>query len=141
MKIAINGCYGGFHLSLAALYWLATNSESFLEDCTPIAGWFQGEKQIHKVIAHPDLKDLWVYVGRWDNETYVYQDKVLSPYHYRDDHRNDPDLIRCIETLGDAACSGGHSKIKLVEIPDDVDWVIEEYDGMEWVAEKHRCWS
>ena len=27
-----------------------------------------------------------------------------------------------------------------VEIPDDVEWQIEEYDGSEWIAEKHRIW-
>ena len=27
-----------------------------------------------------------------------------------------------------------------VSIPDDVEWQIEEYDGMEWVAEAHRTW-
>jgi len=29
---------------------------------------------------------------------------------------------------------------KVVEIPDDIEFVIEEYDGIEWVAEKHRVW-
>jgi hypothetical protein len=30
--------------------------------------------------------------------------------------------------------------LKIVEIPDDVDWIIQEYDGTEWVAERHRTW-
>ena len=33
------------------------------------------------------------------------------------------------------------STLKIIEIPDDVDWIIEEYDGNEWVAEKHRTWG
>ena len=28
----------------------------------------------------------------------------------------------------------------IVEIPDGVEWEIEEYDGDEWVSEKHRKW-
>jgi hypothetical protein len=28
-----------------------------------------------------------------------------------------------------------------VDIPDDVNWYIEEYDGNEHVAERHRTWS
>lgn len=28
----------------------------------------------------------------------------------------------------------------LEDIPDDVEWEIEEYDGLEWVSEKHRTW-
>ena len=27
-----------------------------------------------------------------------------------------------------------------VEIPDDVEWQIEEYDGTEHISEKHRTW-
>lgn len=37
--------------------------------------------------------------------------------------------------------SGGFASLKIVEIPDDVEWEICEYDGLEWVAEKHRKWS
>lgn len=53
--------------------------------------------------------------------------------------RTDPKLIECIETLG-AEANKYYANIKIVEIPDDVDWEIEEYDGIEWVAEKHRTW-
>jgi hypothetical protein len=28
-----------------------------------------------------------------------------------------------------------------VDIPDDVKWQIEEYDGNEWIAESHRTWG
>jgi len=27
-----------------------------------------------------------------------------------------------------------------VEVPDDVDWYVEEYDGLEHIAERHRTW-
>lgn len=38
--------------------------------------------------------------------------------------------------------SGGtFSNLLVVEVPDDVDWVISEYDGIEWVSEKHRTWE
>jgi hypothetical protein len=36
---------------------------------------------------------------------------------------------------------GVHAELKVVDVPDDVDWEIGEYDGTEWVAEKHRTWS
>jgi hypothetical protein len=53
--------------------------------------------------------------------------------------RNDPKLVDCVERLGKAS-GGCFSSLKVVEIPDDVEWTIEEYDGSEWVAEKHRTW-
>jgi hypothetical protein len=33
-----------------------------------------------------------------------------------------------------------YSELEVIEIPDDVQWEIGEYDGLEWVAEKHRVW-
>lgn len=58
----------------------------------------------------------------------------------RDIPRDDPHLLQVIEELGESA-DGRCAKLKIVEIPADVEWAIEEYDGMEWVAEVHRTWS
>lgn len=54
--------------------------------------------------------------------------------------RDDENLIRVVEELEDASY-GEFAKLKVVEIPDDVEWEISEYDGVEWVAEKHRKWN
>jgi hypothetical protein len=32
------------------------------------------------------------------------------------------------------------AELEVVEIPDDVEWIIVDYDGMEHIAEKHRTW-
>jgi len=53
--------------------------------------------------------------------------------------RNDPKLIKIVEESGQKA-GGPLSSLKVVEIPDGVNWVLEEYDGAEWVAEAHRTW-
>lgn len=55
------------------------------------------------------------------------------------DDRSDPILIQVLEELRHEA-NGECSEIEIVEIPDDVDYIIEEYDGKEWVAEQHRTW-
>jgi hypothetical protein len=54
--------------------------------------------------------------------------------------RDDPVLVQIIEQLGDSA-GDSYSSLKIVEIPDGVKWRISEYDGVEWVAEKHRTWQ
>lgn len=56
-----------------------------------------------------------------------------------DEARADPLLVAAIEELGDAA-NGEVARLDVVEVPDDVSWQIEEYDGQEWIAEKHRTW-
>lgn len=53
--------------------------------------------------------------------------------------RNDPILVEIVEQLGEAA-DGDFAELKVIEIPDDVQWTVEEYDGAEWIAEKHRTW-
>ena len=53
--------------------------------------------------------------------------------------RDDPALVQVVEQLGDEA-NGLCSNLVVVEIPDDVKWVIEEYDGIEHIAEVHRTW-
>ena len=60
--------------------------------------------------------------------------------NYWDIPRDCPHLVAMIEEQG-TAINGAYSSLKIVEVPDDVEWEIAEYDGNEWVAEKHRTWS
>lgn len=61
-------------------------------------------------------------------------------FYDRDIPRDDPYLIKIVKEMGMTA-NGRHSNLKIVEIPGDVDWLIQEYDGAEWIAERHRTWS
>jgi hypothetical protein len=58
----------------------------------------------------------------------------------RDLKRDDPILVAVVEEDAERA-SAKFAALKVVEIPDDVEWEIDEYDGAEWVSEKHRRWS
>jgi len=53
--------------------------------------------------------------------------------------RDDAVLVDIVERMG-ADANGPFSELKIVDVPDDVNWYIEEYDGCEWVAERHRTW-
>ena len=61
-------------------------------------------------------------------------------FYDRDIPRDDPYLVKIVRELGMGA-NGSHANLKIIEIPGDVEWTVEEYDGVEWVAEKHRTWS
>jgi hypothetical protein len=66
---------------------------------------------------------------------------ITDPNFYsRSIPRDDAHLIAVVELMGSAA-DGEYADLKIVEIPDDVNWYIEEYDGCEWVAERHRTWE
>lgn len=54
--------------------------------------------------------------------------------------RTDPLLIEAVEILGDKA-NGECASLSVVEIPDDIEYDIEDYDGYEHIAERHRTWG
>ena len=54
--------------------------------------------------------------------------------------RDDEHLIAVVELMG-AEASNKYSDMKIVDVPDDVNWYVEEDDGKEWVAERHRTWE
>ena len=60
-------------------------------------------------------------------------------WYDREIPRDDPYLIKIVRDLGMGA-NGAHASLKIIELPPDVEWEVEEYDGNEWVAEKHRTW-
>jgi len=64
-------------------------------------------------------------------------------FEYYNLHRDDPVLISMIEELGVEFVGADRpgTKLRVVEVPDGVLWDVCEYDGLEWVAEKHRVWE
>lgn len=55
--------------------------------------------------------------------------------------RENPILIQVVKELGVEAASGTFCKLKIIEIPDGIEWLIQDHDGYEYVAEAHRTWS
>lgn len=62
-----------------------------------------------------------------------------SDFDHYDLDRDDPVMVSIVEELGSKA-NDKFAQLKVVEIPDDVEWRIMEYGGVEYVAEKHRTW-
>jgi hypothetical protein len=112
MKVVINCEFGGYGLSEAAIKRYAE-----------LAG-------INLVTE----KSAW-------GSSYYYKDYVSNNTFFSDYNipRNDPALVQVIEELGEDA-NGPSSFLKVVEVPDTVEWMIQDYDGVEWVAEVHRTW-
>ena len=117
MKVVINCDFGGFGLSDQAF-------EMFMD-----------RKQIkwEKVINKYGDSD-YFHAGHVDDQEYY-----LSHYDLIES-RSDPDLIAVVEELGVYA-NGRYAELKIVEIPDDIKWHIEDYDGRECIAEDHRRWE
>ena len=65
--------------------------------------------------------------------------KIWTTYSLKE-YRCDPDLVAIVREQGKEA-SGHCANLKIVEIPSDVHWYVEEYDGLESIHEEHRIWS
>lgn len=132
MKIVINRCFGGFSLSDEAYEEYAKlkgiqiykSREKF---CGSHTFYLVPEDECHQIYeADKKIKNY-----KRSNEL------VLSN---RDIERTDPFLIAVVESLKEKA-NGMCAKLGVVEIPDDIEWEITEYDGYEKVEEIHRSWS
>jgi hypothetical protein len=54
--------------------------------------------------------------------------------------RDDEQLVRVVEELREEA-NGHCAELKVVAIPDDVQWIIAEANDGERVTEVHRTWN
>lgn len=62
--------------------------------------------------------------------------RIFPHYNF---NREDTNLVAVVKELGERA-NGKRASLRIVNIPDDVKWTIEEYDGKEWVEEVARRW-
>jgi len=65
---------------------------------------------------------------RWDDYGFEYEAD-----------RTNPKLVQVVEELGKAA-NGRGANLKVVQIPDGIEYDLENYDGFETAHEKHRSW-
>lgn len=134
-KVVINTCYGGFGISPEAALWLF---ERGMMGITYKVSEYYGENDFQD-----DIRKWKKYL--LDKSEGSFGIVVFSPdeqfvLNTRPEKRDDPLLIECVETLGERAFAA-LSELKIVSIPADVEFEIEEYDGREWIAEKHRTWA
>lgn len=135
MKIVINRCFGGFALSEQAMHAYAARKGMKLypeKDGCITTYWTvprnQRPREIDWQAATPEERQA-------HNEAYS---KAIL--YDRDIERDDPDLVAVVEVLGSEQASDRYADLRVVEIPDDVEYEISEYDGNEHIAEKHRTW-
>jgi hypothetical protein len=112
MKLVVNKKYGGFGLS----------DEAVLLYCKL--------KGINVVSEYNNSCTLFYIDGIKDNDHFFYYDDI---------NRSDPILIQVVEELGEKV-NDRFSCLKIIEIPDDIEYYISDYDGIETVREKHNSW-
>lgn len=140
MKVVINTLYGGFSLSHeGVLAYAARKGITLYPEKNEVFGYWD-YWTVPKKDRLPDVSgEKWHVMTFEERKAYNEQYK-REHLDNREIPRDDPDLVAVVEELG-AKADGFCAELKVVEIPDGVEWQIEEYDGKEWVAEKHRTWG
>lgn len=142
MKVVINRCFGGFGLSALAEDELIGKC-SHIELVEPIEYYGgPGSKyyEVNKECLSPDRwRESYERDLRGEGLARFYDGKVISDNHRDEANRSCSALVGVVERLG-AAASGKFAHLKVVEVPDGVEFEISEYDGIEHIAEAHRTW-
>lgn len=138
MKVVKNNCYGGFGLSPLAIleYAKLKGIDLFMYKRQFDYKTF---KKVHNL---EDIKNSTFgpdYSTKDWGETCTDEEINESYFSIFDIKRDDKALVEVVEKLGDNA-NGYFSNLKVVEIPDDIEWEIDDYDGLETIHEKHRSW-
>ena len=142
MEIVINNCFGGFSLSNLAL-------KKYVESKGMKAYFYEKVSFNEKYIKVPyDKNGIITYCVSEDlgdtinhKEFMAWIEKNKDKYFSASDiDRTDKDLIKIIKELGSKKASGRCACLKIIKVPNDVNWEIDDYDGIETVQEKHRSW-
>lgn len=138
MKVVVNRCFGGFGLSDKAIEMVLNrkNLGCFRYEQTKyeyrdgIDEYTRCDVFNGSIFTIYSTEDLGKKINKCPSESYWYCGDLK---------RDDADLIAVVEELGEEA-NGWASELKVVEIPDDVAWEIDDYDGIETIHEVHRSW-
>ena len=141
-KVVINGCFGGFSLSKEGMkrYCEIKNIPHWIEDDKQFKSmglftcWIVPENERIESKSAEQFYAMDMDARQEYNITYSQQ--YISCHEIP---RDDEALVQLVEENAELA-SGRCADLRVVEIPDDVQWEIEEYDGSEHIAEVHRTW-
>lgn len=138
MKIILNKCFGGFSVSKEAILLYAKKKGYEIFAYGRCYGSSHNLRKIDP--QHSEcpvdlfvIKDYGKYVEGdtpWEEENVLY---------INSDYRADETLIEVVEELGEKA-NGRFAELKVVEIPDGLDYVIDDYDGIETLHERVQEW-
>lgn len=157
MKVVINKKYYGITFSAKAIKKLVDINSSLVQKMNSKTFWGTEDDGSIVLPSIDWVSDLERSLVPKEGGMYsrMYQVLIVGDDWYSirvdaHDDRTHPDLIWLVETLGkevntESIFSKGsefdpYQELKIVEIPDDVDWEISGDFG-EIIQEKHRIWE
>ena len=76
----------------------------------------------------------------WDGYGYITNEDLGIDASDYNAYRSDERLVAAVEKIGEKESSGELACVVIVDVPDGIEWEIEDYDGQESVHECHRSW-
>lgn len=146
MKVVINKQFGGFGLSAKGVRKYSElkgfSVFAYGDNRMLTKVWNSNDKKIIKLTPEQENSELCVYWIKKDlgQETTSELLNEAEWFHERDIKRDDEDLVKVVKLLKKEV-NGRCADLKIITIPDGVEYIIEEYDGLEHIAEKHRTWG
>ena len=134
MKVILNKCFGGFGLSYEAykLYAKKKGLELFAYELGPNLTYRRANAKESFLVTYT-TRDC------GDNPKFTDETEWKDVLYLSSEHREDPVLIEVVEELGDEA-NTTFSNLRIVDIPDGMDYVIDEYDGIETLHARVKEW-
>ena len=138
-EIVINQCFGGFSLSPKAIerYLQLKGKKAYFYKQTKY-DYKDKEKEYTKI--SPDKETFMFHTMTIDLDETTQDLPDKGYFSDRSIPRADKHLVQVIKELKEEA-NGSYAELEIIKVPDGVKWTIEEYDGNEHIAEKHRTWS
>ena len=93
-----------------------------------------------EMMRYGEIKGIKIIYESVSNQYYIDTINKHNKFYDFQIPRNDPALVQLVEELN---VKLPNRKLKVVEIPDDVDWIIKKQDsGKEYITEKYkRMWD
>lgn len=133
VKVVVNRCFGGFGISPEAQLELHKRGCSHITE-NKLDEYFNGSfyKTDDDKVRHLKMCDIPHMDG------IIYLDEHRPSF----DNRCCPHLVKLIEEWGSERVSGKCANLHIVEVPSDVKWGIDDYDGSEKIEEyPKRHWK
>jgi hypothetical protein len=125
-QVVYNTCFGGFSINREVVEFVRDNRVELEEEY----GWQAVDEIAEQTLGGEE----------YDGGGIARERGYVSAHDVSRDNELLADIVSG-ETAYRGRVSGDHASLSVAEVPDGIDWTIDEYDGKETVKEKTQSFS
>ncbi len=144
-KIVICASFGGFGISKEGQMKLYKMGDQHIKEIK-LQDYFKADRynstkiDIYGQVKWCENEEIKRHADTCEMNILFDKEIIISDDHRDSQNRTCPNLVKIVEKMGQRA-NGQHAKLKVIKIPTNIKYFIDEYDGNETVHEEHRSWS